>query len=254
MVEKVVIDWKYDPKDYFEGKIVISNENYKLDIVDGSVEARVDPEFFNESKDLMNDLHGQVESRFLAVQVMTHKPFKLSKPSRYDLRANGTKNIYLSVEPIVIRTSINADLVVKDKNGNIVSDTKRDRIDKKKWFAETASKFRPTDPTLDRMLRSYNMSVTEPDNELVHLYEIRDAVSKRFAKGGKARSVLNITKDEWRSLGRIANDEPLIQGRHRGQNAGNLRKAELFELEVARKVASKIVENYMKHLENTINH
>ena len=255
MVEEIVIEWKYDPKDYFEEKIIISNENYKMDIVDGSVKARVDPKFFYEPKDLMSELHDQVESRFLAVQVMTHMPFTLSKPSRYDLRADGTKNIYISVDPVVMKVSIgNADIVVKDKNGNIVSDTKKDRIDKKKWFAETSGKYRTKDPTLDRMLKSYNMSVTDPDNELVHLYEARDAVSKKFGKKGKAKSAINITEKEWNSLGRIANDEPLLQGRHRGQNAGKLRKAELSELELARRVASKIVENYMKYLENKINH
>jgi len=33
--------------------------------------------------------------------------------------------------------------------------------------------YRYTDSTLDQMLRSYQISVKDPGNELVHLYEIR---------------------------------------------------------------------------------
>ena len=182
---------------------------------------------------------------------MTHQQYNIGKPSRYDLKEDGTKNIYLQVEDIICVASINSDIIIKDEDGNVISDTKQERIDKKKWFAETSVKFRSKDQTLDQMLKSYSASVSDPNNELVHLYEIRDAVSKKFGGKSKASSNLGITKNEWRVFGLIANKKPLLQGRHRGSYAGNLRQADVSELETCRKIASKTVENYMIHLINT---
>lgn len=249
MIKQIVIEWNYEPKDYFEDKIVIECDDFEIVMDSGLVEARLGSKYLYKIDNLINELNENLESRFLAVQVMTHEPYKLSKPSRYDLREDGTKNIYLQVDPIFCKTSIGTvDLVIRDANGNIVSDTKQGRIDKKKWLAESAAKFRAKDQILDQMLRSYSASVSDPKNELVHLYEVRDSASTKFGKDSKAREVLNITHDEWNTLGRLANHEPLKQGRHRGQNPGALRDAERSELEQARKIAAKIVENYMIYL------
>lgn len=250
MIKQIVIEWNYEPKDYFEEGIVIKYDDFEIAMNSGLAETMIGPKYLDKINNLVNELNEDLESRFLAVQVMTHEPYKLSKPSRYDLREDGRKNIYLQVDPMVCKTSIGTvDLVIRDPNGNIVSDTKQERIDKKKKFAESAAKFRKKDQILDQMLRSYSASVSDPKNELVHLYEVRDSASTRFRKDSNARKELNITSDEWNTLGRLANYKPLKQGRHRGQNPGALRDAEKSELEQARKITAKIVENYMCYLE-----
>ena len=181
---------------------------------------------------------------------MSHRDFTLSKPSRNDLRNDGTKNIFLEAEPIVMKVSIGSvDLVVRDKDGNIVSDLKQERLDKQKWFSETVAKYRGVDSTLDQMLKSYQMAVKDPKNELVHLYEIRDALSTRFGMKKKAMKYLCISNKEWDIIGNLANFQPLEEGRHRGKAAGTLRPAENHELEMARKSASNLVEKYLIFLE-----
>lgn len=251
MIEKIVVEWNFKPKDYFEADFAIEYDNYSIEIKSGIAKTILDPVHQDNADKIINDLSQDLESRFLAVQVMTHQSYKLGKPSRYDLRKDGTKNIYLQVEDIIMVTDISpVDIIVKDKNGNVVSDSKQDRIDEKKWFSDTSAKHRVNDPTLDQMLKSYNSSVSDPNNELVHLYEIRDAVSKKFGGENKARAKLNITKKEWSDFGLIANNKPLLQGRHRGNNAGFLRKADASELGIMRKIASKMVKNYLTYLEN----
>jgi len=251
MIEKIVAEWKYDPKEYFEENIHMIEDKYELRIGDGEIEARIDSKFMDNADNIINEINDNLKTRFLAEQVMTHKPFNLSEPKRYDLRSDGKKNRYLKAKSIVTKTSIGkADLIVNNKNGKIISDTKADRINKKRWFAETAIKHGKNDPILKQMLKSYHESVNDPSDELIHLYEIRDAVSDKFSNGKEARKELNITKGEWNSLGQLANKEPLLQGRHRGLGAGKLRKAEKFELEKARQVATKIIENYVAYLEN----
>ena len=233
MIEQIVAEWNYEPKDYFEDTFIIEYDNCTIEIKSGIAKAQISPIHIDNADEIINKLNQDLESRFLAVQVMTHQKFKLCKPSRYDLRKDGTKHI-----------------IRDDKDGNLISDTKQERIDKKKWFSETSAKYRCKNHTLNQMLNSYSSSVSDPNNELVHLYEIRDAVSKEFGGESNSRSKLDITKNEWSDFGLIANKKPLLQGRHRGNNAGALREAEVSELGTVRKIASKMVENYLIYLEN----
>jgi hypothetical protein len=249
MIEKIVIEWSFEPKDYFEDDITIEYENYNVEIFLGAASAEIPPQYIDNIDEIINGINQDLESRFLAVQVMTHQRYALSKPSRYDLKKDGSKNIYLQVEDVVCVSSLSGDIIIRDANGNVISDTKQERIDKKKWFSEASAKFRVKDQTLNQMLKSYSTSVSDPNNELVHLYEIRNAASKKFAGEKNTRSKLAITKKEWSDFGLIANKKPLLQGRHRGNNVGELRQADSSELETARKIASKIVENYMIILE-----
>jgi len=251
MIEKMIVEWNYEPKDYFEDNFTIEYDNCVIEIMSGIAEGRILPIHIDIADEIIKKLNQDLESRFLAVQVMTHKKFNLSKPSRYDLMKDGSKNTYLQVEDIVCVAEVSpVDLIIHDKNGNVISDTKQERIDKKKWFAETSSKYRAKDQTLNQMLKSYSSSVSDPENELVHLYEIRDAVSKEFGGESNARSKLNVTRKEWSDFGLIANKKPLLQGRHRGSNTGALRHADISELSTVRKIASKIVEEYMVYLKN----
>jgi hypothetical protein len=61
-------------------------------------------------------------------------------------------------------------------------------------------------------LTSYASAVSDPRNELVHLYDVRDALSTHFRGEQNARAALNIPQSEWRRLGVLANVEPIEQG------------------------------------------
>lgn len=250
MIEQIVVEWNYEPNDYFEDDFTIKYDNCDIKIQSGIATAIIAPIHIDKIDEMINKLNQDLESRFLAVQVMTHQKYKLGKPSRYDLKKDGKKNIYIQVDMVSVSDISPIDIIISDAKGNVISDTKQERINKKKWFSETSAKFRIKDQTLNQMLKSYGSSVSDPNNELVHLYEIRDAVSKEFNGESITRSKLNITKKEWSDFGLIANKKPLLQGRHRGNNAGELRQADFSELEIARKIASKIVENYLIYLED----
>lgn len=250
MIDQIILEWNYEPKDYFESNFNVEYENCTIEIQPGIAKAKINPNHIDRIDDIINSLNQNLESRFLAVQVMTHQKYKLSKPSRCDLKKDGTKNLYVQVDDIVCVSDMHSvDIIITDANGNVISNTKQERIDKKKWFSEMTAKFRNKDKTLDQMLNGYSSSVFDPNDEFVHLYEIREAITKKFGGDNNARSKLNISKKEWNDFGFITNEKPLLQGRHRGQNAGVLRKADFSELETVRKIASKIVENYLVYLE-----
>jgi hypothetical protein len=250
MPRKIVIEWSFEPADYFEEEVVVESDEYNLRIDDGHAQVTLDPKFVDEVDKLMETFSADLESRFLAVQLMTHEPFHLSKASRYDVKDDGTKHHYVKASITAKSSTGTVDLILLDADSNVVSDTKQDRIRKKRQFSEMAAKYGGLDKVLQQMLRSYGAAVSDPDNEFVHLYEIRDTAKKKFGNDSKTKAALNITKAEWNDFGRITCDEPLRQGRHRGQNIGSLRDATPQELERVRKIAAKIIENYMVYLDN----
>jgi len=250
MKDIVVLEWKFSPPDYFEEVIRIDRKKYSIIIENGSIEAHIDPSAYDQNHKMRDELHEALNDRFLGVQLVTHKQYELSKASMYRLYPDGRKDITLFPEPIIMTMTVGStDIIVKNKNGNIVADTRRDRIEKKKELAELAEKYRSKDQVVESILKSYKSAVTDPDNELVHLYEIRDALSSRFAGKGDVRLILGISNSNWSRLGKLANDEPLRQGRHRGKKIGGLRDATEPELKEARGIARNMIEAYLQFLE-----
>lgn len=250
-VVTVQLEWTYTPKNYLEEPVQITGDQYNLLITEGVAVAIIEPSLFAQKKDINERLTALVESRLQAVQIMKHSEYALSRPSRTEITDDGKRNVFLEIQSAVMKmTAGHVGLIVTDKNGNIITDTKKERLDKQKWFAESVAKHRGHDKTLAQILRSYHHSVGDPDNELVHLYEVRDALSLEFGGQKNALSRLGITQDEWDTIGVIANVRPLKQGRHRGKSVGILRDAEQSELEAVRKCVSNLIERYLVYLEH----
>ncbi len=252
-IVSIELEWNYTPPRYFEEPLSLNFDGTFLNVDNGIAIAKITPAKFENNSHIKEDLHSLLESRFHAVQIFNHKDFELHKPSRTDLAEDGKKHYYLEVDSIVCMSSIGSvDLVVKDKDGNIISDTKQERLDKQEKYAEAMNRHKKIDPTLDQMVDSYQMSVKDSANEFVHLYEIRDALTARFNSKKSAIKELSITSEQWNEIGMLANALPLKQGRHRGKSSGLLRAASPAELEQARKSVVNLIEKYLDYLEQKI--
>ncbi len=244
-VVEVHLEWQYTPPNYLEQPIEVFMPGIRLEISNGIAVAYIEPETFENNRSISDDLTKMIEHRLCIAQLFTHKKFSLGKPSRCDFREDGKRNIFIEVPSIVIGVSLGIpDIVMTDKEGNIISDTRQERIDKQKLFAEIADKYGDAGSTLDHILKSYQKSVIDQEDEFVHLYEIRDALSAKFGGENNAKKKLEITNNEWKLLGELANHRPLKQGRHRGKSVGVLRAAAPSELEAARKSAAYLIERY----------
>lgn len=249
MKDLVVLEWSYTPKDYFEDEIHIDHGDYVIIINEGTVKALINPEVYDEKHEMRTALHESINKRFLGAQLVTHKHYELSKSSMHRLHPDGRKDVTLFAETMGFTIiSGNIDIIAKDKDGNILRDSRKDRIEKKKNLAELAEKY-SSDVVATSLLGSYNKSVRDPDNELVHLYEIRDALSKFFGGEEETQKTLSLSASDWSRLGQLANSEPLNQGRHRGKSLGDLRDATQNELKEARTIASTFIESYFVYLE-----
>ena len=251
MEDIVVLEWKFSPPDYFEEPIHIKRDDYVMTIGNGTVEARIRPEIYDKDQSMRDRLHNALNDRFLGVQLVSHKPYRtvqgfdVSFASRWPQRHHNICRAWCYTmsmgEP---------DIIVKDKDGNVISDSRKERVQKKRKLAELVEKYRQKDSFVASLLNSYNEAVNDPNNELVHLYEIRDAIAKKFGGESTARSTLGITGIQWSRLGKLANDEPLKQGRHRGKSPGVLRDATERELKEAYGIARNLVEAYLDYLES----
>jgi hypothetical protein len=190
-------------------------------------------------------LNDQLAVRFDAAQLLNRRPYTLSGPTVIRVRADGSRSFAVEItgRPCVTLTD-NADTQLLDNQGNVLRDSRRERIDGRRKLVEQAA-LHAEDPLLRKLLASFNAAMNDPDNALVHLYEIRDALKDR-------RKSLRISAGKgsnWWTLGRLANEEPIRQGRHRGEHVGTaLRDATEGELEEARNAASSLVEIYLGSL------
>jgi hypothetical protein len=86
------------------------------------------------------------------------------------------------------------------------------------------------------LLKSYRAAVNDPADEFIHLFEIRDALKKHFGGEHNAKKQLGVSDTRWTRLGKLANNEPVEQGRHRGQHSSRRRPASQKEYNVPRKL------------------
>jgi len=250
MKEEVIIEWNFSPSNYFEDAIKICDQNYTMNIENGKVKVKIHSEIYDADPSIRRRLHDDLNDRFLGILLLTHRDYKLSRSEMTRIYPDGRKDTFVEVKTDVLKLScFPADINLIDKDGIVISDSRRDKIEKEKRFTELVAKYKPNDELLGSVILSYALAVREPKNELVYLYEIREAISKKFGNGEKAKSALFFSSSQWSRLGKLANDEPLKQGRHRGKDFGALRDATESELKEARAIAFAMIEAYIKYID-----
>ncbi|MBP1152763.1 hypothetical protein [Methylocaldum sp. RMAD-M] len=248
--DTVVLEWTFSPPDYFEHRFQINRDGYSIVVENGTAEARIDPAIYDDEHKIRDRLHDELNNHFLGVQLLTHQPYDLSKSSMYRLYADGRRDVNVFVESaVIVYSGGTPDIVITDSKGQVVSDTRQDRIESKRELAALSASCSSRDSLAASLLASYHAAVTDPENEFLHLYEIRDALSKHFGGESKTRLALGISNTKWSDFGRLTNNTPLKQSRHRGKFAGETRTAADTELQEARDIAREFIEAYLRYLQ-----
>lgn len=250
MKEIVILQWDFTPADYFEKEITIPIENCLIVITNGRVEVKVDSEAYDANFSIREKLNEKLNTVFHSAQVSANRPYELlmSPMIIRDGPSGRIKHYIFKVAPKAFL--INAgDCHFKqlDKDGNVIFDSKQDRIKGIEHIATRAAQH-GADPVLKSISRSYDAAVRDPINELTHLYEIRDALVKKFGNEGTAINAIGLNSKGWSDFGRICNNEPIKKGRHRGRFIGALRDATRKELLNVRGFAKEMIEGYLRFL------
>ena len=171
--------------EYFEEPINISHRGYTMTAANGRVEASINAAVFDSDPAALRSLNDAVEARFLGVQLLTHTPFKLSGPAVTRVRLDGSREVALTGQDMISLTdSVDIQIV---SGGKVIADSRQARVEQKRDLAERVGTYSATDDLLRRLLRSYDAAVRDPENELLHLYEIREALAGNYLGGGTRR-------------------------------------------------------------------
>ncbi len=241
--EKTELEWPYSPADFFEAPYRRQTDDYALVADNGMVRVTLSVPSDPIDAELQSRITKAIEGLFRIRQLQVHRSFALESARLHQHRTGGTSLIVMSPFEATLRPSGNLDSVQNDASGAVVRDTKSERIADDTKFIDSMTPKLAHSPQLMALLQSYKAAVEDPANELVHLYEIRDALSEHYGGDAEARQKLRITKTDWSRLGELANDAPLKEGRHRGGHP-ELRHATAAQLGEARKIARCLIEEF----------
>lgn len=243
------IKWHFKPTDYFEEPFSTEFDGILIEIIEGEIVAQMDLGQYERGPEIRESLASHIEGLFEGARLWSHEDFEISRGAVEKDRPEGGRDLVISPEPGRIKISGKpVDIRITDADGNVVADTRQDRVAAKKRHAELIASTRGSDETMDAMMESYANAVKDPSDELVHLYEIREALKAHYGDDESAIRTIEISKRKWSTLGRLANREPLNQGRHRGRSNSELRDATAGELENARLIAREMIVLYQKQI------
>ena len=242
--------WTFEPTNYLdEMPIDEHGECSEITCKAGSITARVQIDKPGASEHARDALHEWILNKFRARQLISGGNYKIEPPTRRVIHHDGRVDYTLFVDSIGHLQFIGSqvDLIVRDANGNVISDTRADRQAHVRKLGAGLDRH-ADDALVKQILASIKGSHDDPDDALVHLFEVCDALSKRF--GGEARALkeLRFQKRRWNELARLANDEPIKEGRHRGKHSP-LKPASSDQLRVAREVARELLEAYLAYID-----
>jgi len=213
---KTELEWSYTPADFFEAPYRHETVDYTLFADAGKVLVTLAAPSDPIDAKLQDRIRKAVEDLFRIRQLSVHRPFHLDEIAKVCQHGTDGKKLVLVALEGVLSVVGQADFTIHDASGKLVKDTKSERIAEDTKLIESLAPKVASSATLDALLESYNAAVSDPANELVHLYEIRDALAAHYSGENEALQKLQFTEKDWSQLGYLANKAPLKEGRHRG--------------------------------------
>lgn len=252
-VEATEVRWFFRPADLFEVAVAVPLAAFEALFSNGEVIVRLSEPTSNISEGTLRQMQKAVEGILNFRTLLAHRPHTLSGPTIFQRYRGGRADAEVHVCGLEedAHVGLIEDAEVRDQNGEVVFNSRSERIAQQTTLLTRASRHLGHDATLQALTKSYSEAVKDPANELVHLYEIREALSVKFGGEMATLSALGLSSSAWSRLGQLSNNEPLRQGRHRGKTGGALRDATDAELSEAREIARAMIEAYLGHLANS---
>lgn len=263
MQSTVSLAWRYSPPEILGDAFHHTTDDYTFTILDGAATVEVDGAIFdkdpkfqaNASEILTGILDGPALSQRIAIQI--------SAPSMTRKQADGSQILYVDLDMGSIGVSVSEHLTIL-RNGVPIYDSESERLTKESSAAsKVTSESRilgariskhHNDPLLTQLVMSYKASIANPENEFLRLYEIRDALGKRFGGEAKVCAALNVSGRGWGRFGTICNDGTISQGRHCGTSGSSaaIRSATSEEFQQVRNFALEMLRGYLTYLDSQI--
>ena len=235
--DRTELEWTYEPADFFEAPYRHTERDFELKIESGKAVATLGVTTDPLPSHLEASVRSFIKSVFLVRQLQLHRNYKLEGPKivRY---SSGRENVTLEVQSAFhALTSGRVDITIHDAAGNLIRDSKVERIAEETSLLDLLALKLQHSSTLQSLFDSYSRSVADPSDEFTHLYEIRDALSTYYGNKRRTLRALAIPESDWNRFGFLTNAARLEQSRHRGNHPMGRRQATDDELNEARTLA-----------------
>lgn len=239
---KTELYWGYTPTDFFEQSISFAAQHGDLTFAEGKATLTLSTATDPVPAQLMTVAREHAEAFLAARCLQSGRSYSLGEwPTVHQHSQHGVSaNIIGGSGALAIASaSVAVDMTIRNKDGDVVSDSSRDRWKADADFLQSIAQKIPKSKVLSSLLRSYHRGIQDHANSLVHLFEINEILSKHFGGDAPAKKALDLKS--WKTLGTLANDEPLQESRHRGKHFDRLRPATQTELEAARQASKQLI-------------
>lgn len=244
----VVISWTCIPDGFLDDLQPISMDSYVVHSRGQRLWMTLPimgPEEAQAQADMLDTM---LRDTLAGIQLYQRKAFELKGPGIVLVAADGRRNIYMTASGHAVSATFGTlDIVQRNSLGEIVFDSRAERQGRARKTSALARKYRRSDPTAEAILRSFDAAIRDPNDELVHLYEVRERLAHDFRGEKKAIKSLEASEKAWSAFGRLANAPEIRQGRHRGKPDGPMRDATEAELSSARNFAASLIELYLAY-------
>lgn len=263
MESVVSLTWRYSPADIVVEGLGLDIEGHTLTVAGGLATLEIEGDAFDQDPTIQARAVDSLKSILDGFGIHYRKPVLVSTPQMVRKHADGHQTHYVDLEPAKVTVSVSCSVTITDKDGNVILDDEEERkniaraietqkLEKAQTLGQKLSKH-PSDILLARMVDSYKNSISNPNNELVYLYEIRDALAIKFGGEKDACSTLGLSGNAWGRFGLLCNNSPIYQSRHRGKkySESDMRHASEKELQEARDFALGMISGYINYLDTT---
>jgi hypothetical protein len=97
-----------------------------MSITQGKVTASIDASVYDADRSLRGRLHAALNSRFLGVQLITHKPYTLHDPSLLRIDENGKQHRIVELQGVLTLGIVgSADFVIRTRTATSLSTRRR---------------------------------------------------------------------------------------------------------------------------------
>lgn len=244
-----VLQWTFEPKDLFEEIFDVGILSGSVHVERGVARGQFPPSEYERGREFRDEAHEALEPHFFGQAIIAGKQFVLNPAqlTREHPDGRSDETIFLETAHFTLsESSATADFIIRDRDGNVTSDTRAARIAEQAMFRAKLVEALPDFPEIRAMAESWNKSFEDEANCFVHLYEVRDRISTIFNGGKKAIKALKV-EEEWSAIGELSNSPNNALGRHRGEGSDH-KRPDQDDLQKGRNATRRLIEAYIDHV------
>lgn len=235
---------QYSPNNFFDEEYSTSLPTYDLHFSNGNINIV----FKNEiivNMEKHDEVKADIELILKIRAMQNRRTFNVKELVFYTQK--GTVDAISFFGKCSVKIEDSVSFTLRDKNGNIKY-SKEDRISSERLLSSLLTKH-IGNTMVKKLISSYYSAIDDDSNLFIYLYEIRDALANNLGGKDNTTKILGISKNDWDSFGKLANNEPIEEGRHRGKSM-NVLPATQEQKQKAFSIALDMIIKYVNYLNN----